>query len=314
ADEEMFFQPIWLGEREQIVALAVRGSKELEIIRIDLSSGQSRLIKSMVAEEADVALMVPPVLVQQRYLFFSAELEAEGSPIRLYRFDLKKEELQAVPKGQEHYLFRFGPEYLYIASHEKGMELGRLDTKSTRFKRLMVLDEQKYGQLTAGLATRKNGKELAVVVKHQREQGEKKSEILILNRRGKIMKRIPLPEDRAFDESLHMAYGPRELSLWIPHMTSAEPNGKSKEYVLSLLEVDVEKGRFSEILAARVSEDGSKRAMQPSISPDGKYLAVNVLLPKDEKNSLLYLVDLTTPERKVTKVSLSPKPAPTEAQ
>ena len=51
--------------------------------------------------------------------------------------------------------------------------------------------------------------------------------------------------------------------------------------------------------------------MQPSISPDGKYLAVEVLVPEGEENSMLYLVDLTSPERNVTKVSLPTKPIPT---
>ncbi len=44
--------------------------------------------------------------------------------------------------------------------------------------------------------------------------------------------------------------------------------------------------------------------MQPSISPDGKWLAVEVLLAKDEPRSVLYLVDLGSAERKVTKVVL----------
>ena len=315
--EEMQFQPLWLGEKEQIVALAANGDKELQIIEIDLPSGQSRLIRSMVAEEAGVALMVPPVLAQQRYLFFSAELKAQESGICLYRFDLKMEKLEAVPKGADHYLFHAGSDYIYLSDNEKGMELGKLDTNSMRSKRLMVLDGQKYGQLTAGLAAKKNGKEFAMLVKHPQEQGQETFEILIVNRRGRIQKKIPLPAGVAFTEGVHMVYGPDESSWWIPGMTAVDTSktsdGKSEEYIVSLLEVDVKKGAHSEILAERVGDDGAQCAMQPSISPDGKYLAVNVLLPKDAKSSLLYLVDLTTSERKVTKVPLPDKPETTEA-
>ena len=44
--------------------------------------------------------------------------------------------------------------------------------------------------------------------------------------------------------------------------------------------------------------------MQPSVSPNGKWLAVEVLMSKEQSGSVLYLVDLTDPERKVSEVSL----------
>ena len=309
AEGEVLFQPIWLGRSEQIIALAAKGDQELQIIEINLPSGQSRLIKSIPAKEGAVALMVPPVLIDDRYLFFSAQLKEEQLPHCLYRFDLETEKLQPVPKGDEHYLFRFGSDYIYIAAHEEGAELGTFDAKSLRFKRLIKLDSQKYGNLTAGLAAKKNGKELAMVVKRSQEQGDKKFEVLILNNRGKILKSIPLPKNVAFTEAVHMTYGPKEISLWLPAVTPVEPNGK-EEYIFSLLELDVENSGCSEIFTEHVGDKGAACAMQPNISPDGKYLAVNVLLPKDQHRTVLYLVDLTTPERKVTRVSLPAKPQP----
>ena len=112
-----------------------------------------------------------------------------------------------------------------------------------------------------------------------------------------------------------MVYGAKDQSLWVPVINRVKTeenksNEQDKQYILSLLEVDVDKGSCQTVLEAVVEDDGYR--MQPSISSDGKYLAVNVLLPKDNKNSILYLVDLTTPERKVTKVPLPAKPEPTE--
>jgi len=264
----------------------------------------------MAAEESSAAaLMIPPVLADDRYLFFSAQLKEEQLPPCLYCFDLKQEKLKAVPNSGEYYLFDSGSDYIYMAGHEKGPELGRFDVRSRRFRRLMILDSQKYGNLTAGLAAGKNGKELAMVVKCSQEQGDKKFEVLILNNRGKILKSIPLPKNVAFTEAVHMTYGPKEISLWLPAVTPVEPNGK-EEYIFSLLELDVENSGCSEIFTEHVGDKGAACAMQPNISPDGKYLAVNVLLPKDQHRTVLYLVDLTTPERKVTRVSLPAKPQP----
>ena len=50
--------------------------------------------------------------------------------------------------------------------------------------------------------------------------------------------------------------------------------------------------------------DDEEFFMQPAVSPDGKWLAVDVLEPKDQPRSVLYLVDLTSPQRKVAKVAL----------
>ena len=64
----------------------------------------------------------------------------------------------------------------------------------------------------------------------------------------------------------------------------------------------MKKGTARTVIEVQV--DDEEYFMQPSISPDGKWLAVDVLEPKDEPRSVLYLVDLTGAQRKVTKVAL----------
>lgn len=307
-DEQIMFQPLWLGESEQIVALAVVGEKRLQIIRIDLSSSQSQIVSSISAKEALVALMIPPVLVDDRYVFFSAKLQEQEreSEVSLCRFDLKTQKLKVVPKGIEHYLFSFGSEYIYIASSDKGGQVGMFDPKSMRFKRMFSLDADKYGHMTAGVAVKKEGKEFVMVTGRDGPPESKMFDVIILNQRGKILKKIPLPEAHGFEGALHIAYEPEQRSLWIPSSVPIEKDGKveSEAYIFSLLELDIETGKYFEVLSQHVSGRKEMFPMQPSISPDGKYLAVNILSPTDQQGTLLYLVDLTTPRRTVTKVSL----------
>ena len=89
SDEQMVYQPVWLGKKEQIVALAARGDTAVDIIQVDLATGQEKLIKSMSAEQAITAMLVPPVLVEDRYLLFSFDPEGKALDYSLHRLDLQ---------------------------------------------------------------------------------------------------------------------------------------------------------------------------------------------------------------------------------
>ena len=98
----------------------------------------------------------------------------------------------------------------------------------------------------------------------------------------------------------------------MPVVDKVEPeHGEEvEEYKISLLEVDIKSGEAKTIVEAIVEKDQAF-GMQPSISPNGKWLAVNVLVSKDSPESVLYLVDLSDSQRKVTEVLL-PREEPAE--
>lgn len=323
-EEQVLFQPIWLADQEQVLALAARGDDALDIIHIDLASGEDRIIKTIPAKNAPTALMIPPVLVDGRYLFFSGELGEKDPELALHRLDLKTERLITLANTTDRFLYKIGEEYFYLAGLEDAVELGTMNAKSLRFRRLATLDKQTYGEVIPSLAGSEDASSLAVVAgQGAKDQDKTDTEsndqdrfaVLILDRRGKLLKEIPLPGGMACTDATYCVFGPRDKSLWLPAVAPVKPKGEedetnTEEYKFLLLEVDIERGNCYQVLEEYMGKDGA-HFMQPSISPDGKYLAVEVLVPKGEQNSLLSLVDLTDPERKVTKVSLPPKPTPT---
>ena len=325
-EEQVLFQPLWLDEKEQIIVLAAKeADKTLEIISLDLASGESRLIETFPAKEPQTALMIPPVLMDGRYLFFYAGLDETEPTPGLHRLDLKTERLITLANTTDRFLYKIGEEYFYLAGLEDAVELGTMNAKSLRFRRLATLDKQTYGEVIPSLAGSEKASSLAVVAgRGTKDQAQTDTErndqdrfaVLILDRRGKLLKEIPLPAGMACTEATYCVFGPRDKSLWLPAVAPVKPKGEeeetnTEEYKFLLLEVDIERGSCCQVLEEHVGDEGGAHSMQPSISPDGKYLAVDVLVPKGEQNSLLYLVDLTDPERKVTKVSLPPKPTPT---
>ena len=324
ADEEMFFQPVWLGQKEQIIALAVSDEDVLDIIQIDLATGQDKLIKTMPSKDAQIALMVPPALADERYLFFSCNTNNQNSELVLYRLDLETAKLRLVPDSTDLHLFQTGEGYLYLRGRDDRVEVGSVDVKKLRFRKLLTLkDEKVFGGMGPALLRKKDGSEFVFITEEEHpEQGKpatKKKDLKVLrvNRRGKLVKTIPLTTASDAQAIVHMVYAPDERTLFVPTLSAVDPkkdaNGGEKERVmLSLFEVDIERGSSRQVLEVYVDKD-EEQLMQPSISPDGKYLAVNILLPKDQKSSLLYLVDLTTPQRKVTKVPLPAKPEPVAA-
>ncbi len=310
-EEQVLFQPVWLGKKEQVVALGMKGQKDLDVIQVDLETGKDKLVKRISSEGAGTAIIIPPILTDERYLLFSFALE--GDNYGLHRLDLETGELSTVPQGPNRYLFKIGRKCFYLGESEGGWELGSLDTRGLKFRRLVTMDAETHGLVRLGLAGKRDGSEFAIVVVRQGEkrgQGmgdEDKLVILIINRRGKIIKEIALPTDVDAESTqlVYMVYGPKDKKLWVPVVKTVPTEEKGEERaerILSLLEVDLKKGTHRTVIEAPV--DDEEYFMQPNISPDGKWLAVDVLLPKDEPRSVLYLVDLTNAQRKVTKVAL----------
>ena len=309
---EVLFQPVWLGEQEQVLALAGRGEDALDIIQVNLADGESQVLQSISAKTAVAALLVPPILLDDRYLFFTGQAgEGEGSSQHLQRFDLQTGELFVVAGGLDHYLYQIGQGYFYLGGGADRLELGKFDTKKLEFTKLFVLaDEEKYGAIRPALAGKKDGSEFALISHREMEVAgqetvENKLIVLLVNRKGKLLKEIPVPGEPGNTKVAHMVYGPEEKSLWVPVVSSAEPKEgqEVQQYRQSLLEVDIKRGEIRPVVQTN-TEAKDEFSMQPSVSPNGKWLAVEVLMSKEQSGSVLYLVDLTDPERKVSEVSL----------
>jgi len=303
--EQMLFQPVWLDKVDEILALAARENNALDIIHVNLTTGQDRLLKTMAAKDPASSLMVPPLLADGRYLFFSAQPLEEDAEMNLYRFDFKSKALTIVRKGQERLLYRVGKEYCYLGLAENGLELGTFSIKKLKFRRLVFLDQQSYGKVAPVLAAKENGQELALLSEREfQDQEESDPEetgfaVLVINRRGKIVKEIPLESGLNISGLVNLVFGPADKTLWL----SAVVKSGTDQNISLLLELDINKGEFREVISEPLGKD-EYILLQPSISPDGKWLAVDVPAPKDEPRSVLYLVDLTSARRKVTKVAL----------
>ena len=194
---------------------------------------------------------------------------------------------------------------------EDTIEVGRFDPATAELRKLSSFAEDQFpGELTtASLAVRKDGSGLALGAK----KGER-LQLVILDGEGEIVHLVPLPQQ--VKELDQIAWGQDADTIWASAELRLKKDEGDDDKFVGLVEVDIvtEKSRMYPVKKADSGgKDGNFTLLRPSLSPDEKTLAIAVFTEGPQDNGL-WLFDLTTPDRGITRVPLPPSTVPAQEE
>jgi hypothetical protein len=243
--------------------------------------------------EAASLLIVPPVFAKERYLVFPG----------IVRLDMKtgevaaKEMRDAIPMGH-------GSEVFFIRQDRTGdgknvYAIGKIDAEKLEETVLLELKGEEHGELMGHMAISPDGSRFAVA-------REKEDEVALLILRGKeVEQTIVLGPRKGVGEPGNLEWSAVTGAI---HAAFAKPvEGKGLELGVLEVPLDGSPQRKTTLLSTPEHDDDKQILLfQIALSPDGKTLAVpSTYVDKIAKeDAALFLMDLSSPDRKVTKVPL----------
>ena len=182
----------------------------------------------------------------------------------------------------------------------KGVEIGRFDTKTGVAAKLAVIETENFWNLAGS----SDGDRLILMTEGTGPEpvNQKTAKLIVLDGQAKVLKEIPLP----MKDSSFVAMGPDPATAWFVMKDGREGTGGSNNY--SLQECRINEGTVKTLFEFESASTEWNPPM-PAVSPDGKFLALSCFYMAGDADSVLYLVDLTTTDRKVTKILVPAKVA-----
>jgi hypothetical protein len=289
------------GKRAVVLALETEGQDHLEALVLEVERGDV-LKHYSLGEAAGLgaeSLIHPPALLRDRYLFV---VDKRG----LARLDLETGEIKRrkVRGLREIALTAAGNTVRYAARNEnaKVLEIGELDPETLEPKAAFTLEKGPQDGMVLGPGWDAGGLRALL--------SDLDGQFCITLYRGDKLERtmtVEPPDGRKkleFGDTVWSQEGKALLAVYV-----VEDDGRE----LGVCEEPVEGGtpRFLRLFGGKSGDDS---LLLLSLSPDGKTLAAQRILDgdkDDEKGApavdatapVLFLIDLTSPERKVTKVA-----------
>jgi hypothetical protein len=229
--------------------------------------------------------------------------EAQGALFiggkQLIRLDLQSGDVQRVNLNTVVHLLGVQDQVYYCTQKQGAAEqqIGTVDLKTLAMKPIMQLKKEE-GELALplGAATR-DGSRIAIPA-----MKEKTYEILVLGR-DKVQQRVPWKLPEKTEHVGDFQWSADGKTIYAP--LSLQKGGVQ----LAIGEIAVDSGevRVTPLVRLKRHVDEILFLFQIALSPDGKTLATATTMLRDDvetpADAALYLIDLTTPERKVTKVA-----------
>jgi len=313
-DGAYMIRPAWTPDGSHVVALWGDNDDEFRITVLPISGkGPMRMlvVKDVKGDMASAILVPPPIVGSQLFI---------GEDGQIRRVDLqsgaelvKKIEGELLLVGQHDRIY-CGRE-LSEKGKETRVEVGLVDADTLALTPLFETTEA--GGDPPFFAVSRDGARVALA-------GEKDSvpQILVFER-NQLRNTIPIGS-KADDMKLGFFQWSRDAStLFGVFRTKVAET----EYQLGVLEIPAAGGAARQIPLFRVTgkEDSDVMTLQVDVSHDGKTLAAastylqmssgskvqRRLKPQDVA---LYFIDLSRPDRKITKVPIPPLPAPVVAE
>lgn len=230
----------------------------------------------------------------------------------LTRMDLETGKVQRrKPKGAKGVVLIGHRKQIYycceVPPDPKRYEIGTLDPKELSLRPALKLQQEDVGEITPLIGVAKDGSAIAIA-------GEKEGKYRILIVAGdKLQRTIPLELPSETHTLGNLEWSPDGKTIYAAFAGKVKDQDRCQ---LGIAEIVVETGALRVTPLLRIRMKNMDRDVLPifhqiALSPDGKTIAASPTYfweqLEDEKDSALYLVDLTTPDRKVTKI---PPPAP----
>lgn len=233
---------------------------------------------------------------------------------KVLQLDLKsgKQKVRMLEGDSEPILYSHDGHITYgrdSAENSDDAELGELDTTDLSLHSGFVLkkkslEAQGVSNFTGLIAFEPHGSRLAMPAVGE----DKKARILMCNRRG--LEQVLKPEFADPASRLgNLEWSGDDNTLYAMVVIPTEKKGMV-QYSLGEIPLDGGPVRLTPIVRANISSDDALLPFQISISPDGSTIAASTAhFDKDDiepSNRGLFLVDLSDPGRKVTRIQYPP--------
>jgi hypothetical protein len=233
----------------------------------------------------------------------------------LLRLDLETGEMLAAPDKKEYILMGEGNQLWYLAASDivegsgsseakaENVEIGRLHPETLATTPLFKMKGvEQFGDLTGFAAFSRDGSRLALSTLFS------KTPKLLLLRNNKLEKTVALAKEDSRISVGNLEWSADGKTVFMAYGRDKENNTPGR---YGILEAHIDGGEVRDIpLFTADSDDGWTALYQITMSPDGRTLAGsstcfdNSDIKSEER--ALYLVDLGSAARKVTKVPVAP--------
>lgn len=305
----------WMEDGSEVVALySVDGSDKgpYQIACLPVGrKGPVRLINVPPLGEAAGVFFTPPPLIGNRLFLWGTNVT---------RVDLKTGEAKTTPEGvAEGYLYGEAGRVFYLRGlpNKEGIEVGTVQTEDLSLQPRFQLSDQNddFDDLNMFLAISQGGARVAL----SRERRQPKGAHQILVYRGRELERTLAIGTEAQPLKLgNLLWSHDEKTLYAAGFrrpSSSSSRKDASEFILCEIPLLNSPERFTPVCLIAGTNDISL-SVQIALAPDGKFIAAttahtgqrgaNDLTIAPEQRAL-YLVDLTSAQRKVTRV---PTPGP----
>lgn len=288
------------GETAIVVwAAGQPGPDELHVALVPVEA--QKPTRTFVIPNVDVAPGLP-LAAADGSLFMSGK--------SLIRLDLAtgKVERRELQEGQEVVLVSHKNQVYYcskVSAPSAGYEIGTVDQQKLVLSPGLTLRQEEVGEIFPLMAVAEDGSALAVTsTKDQKHR-------LLIVAGSELKKSIPLDFSATIHSLGNLQWSPDGKTIYVALAAEAK-DGDSSQLAIGEITVDTGAIRVTPVLRIRkaTQPDVLPLMYQIALSPDGKTMATAPAYLgdqlEDKSDLALHLVDMTSPDRKVTKI-----PAPT---
>jgi hypothetical protein len=301
----------WLsGGRRLLIVFGDTEGGDHHVVSVLDAQSTARLKRFEVGSRpggpADVTVsFFPPAVDADRWVFFGGEsvtrLDLESGEIERRRTEFK----------EGPYLFEAGDAIFYFGTkrreNETFSEIGTFDAQSFAFTPRLDLSEAGVAKKESAPTATRDGKQVALIAARG---GEK--EALFVFEGSKLEKTVALEHPGKGIHFAKLAWSSDGATIYGAYGVENE-----QDIELGVAEFPLAAGQpsYRKLCAARKGQNADQALFhfQLALSPDAKTLAVSSALfpPKAlrEEDRVLFLVDLTRPDRPVTRVRPPAAPA-----
>lgn len=290
----------WTADGKQGVAVWSQADDKLMVAVLPLGiAAPTRLFDvSTKGREAAASLMLPPPIVG-RHLFLGGE--------SISRLDLETgETTTAGIESEVIYLEKHRNQILYVCGKDKTGEVGTLDPERLTRKPLFQFKADNNGG-GPFLAVTKDGLKIALVT------GEEKEPRIAIYQGSELVREIAVGSESSPITLRNIFWSADEKTIYTAGFRERTNDSGGLQFELCEIPVGGNPMRETPLFELPGSLLDSMACMlQIALSPDGKTLAASSALA-EEAGHALYLVDMTSSKRKVTKIPI-PVPANTKSK
>lgn len=308
----------WLKNGDDILFVSTGDNDKgkITISKYNLKSNKNIVVRNVEIPGINLGASALPILLEkERWFWFYNQDDSKGKPAAAskskvpirkgyYRIDSRTGKVASIGEEDEVFFTSDDKNIYFVKNDEKSdivygkyeSVIGFIDKKNTLFK--IPQTTRSGDKIMPVLSTSGNAFKFAYI---KNKKGS--FSLAVVDRKGIFNKEITIPEDvQSFNiNTAYSVWDTKGKTLWI----MAECISSFKNKYLGLLEINTESREVKLIKLLNIYEKQTITPFQLSLSPDSKYIAMNMFFDKKaipdtdiELNSVLtlYLINLNMEE------------------